>query len=368
MSRTRTKPVPHANHSSPSASASPRATAPTPPPGRPLGRFAELHLHLGGAVLPNILHAYLRRVEHPLLKRYPRVELLERYFTRPRRSLDEYVHMHTLVERVQRLDAIPYFVKRLIRGAVLFDNLAYMELRHCPWFRTDRTLSDADRLRQMEDVVDAIVTAARNATTQYPLIFRQILCMHSTLPAAINRRIMELAAARVPEVVAIDLAGPDRLYAGAMGDIIPLFRAARARRLHTTAHLFETPQGSAREIEKLLPHLDRIGHGIQIPLRRPTLLRSLARRKQCLEICPTSYIRTGTLTTSTELRAVFRRCFDAGVPVTICTDNAGLHSVRLPHEYESLLVNDVVSFEEMAACHQASFSHAFAWSGPAPQL
>jgi len=32
------------------------------------------------------------------------------------------------------------------------------------------------------------------------------------------------------------------------------------------AHLFETPDGMHPE---LLPHLDRIGHGIQIPLRRP---------------------------------------------------------------------------------------------------
>lgn len=323
---------------------------------------------MGGAVLPNILHAYLRRVEHPLLKRYPRVESLERYFTRPRRSLDEYVNMHALVERVQRLDAIPYFVQRLVRGAVLFDNLAYMELRHCPWFRTDRSLSESERLRQMDDVVDAIATAATDAAAHYPLMFRQILCMHSKLAPAINRRIMELAAARLPDVVAIDLAGPDRLYAGAVQDIVPLFRAARARGLRTTAHLFETPQGSSTGIEKLLPHLDRIGHGIQIPLRRRSLLRGLARRNQCLEICPTSYVRTGTLTSSAELRTVFRRCFDAGVPVTICTDNAGLHSVRLPHEYESLLVNDVISFAEMAACHRASFAHAFAWAGPVPEL
>ncbi|MBX9735652.1 MAG: hypothetical protein K2X32_01890 [Phycisphaerales bacterium] len=348
----------------------PRATirAASPASTRPAGRFAELHLHLGGAVLPNILHAYLRRVDHPLLKRYPRVEMLERYFTRPRHSLDDYVNMHKVVERVQRLDSIPYFVQRLIRGAVLFDNLAYMELRHCPWFRTDASLPDDERLTQMDEVVSAITQAAADATDHYPLVFRQILCMHSTLSPVINRRIAELAKAHMPDVVAIDLAGPDRLYAGALGDVLPLFRRARTGGLHTTAHLFETPQGSTRAVEKLLPHLDRIGHGIQIPLRRPTLLKAIARREQCLEICPTSYVRTGTLTTGASLRAVFRKCFDTGVPVAICTDNSGMHSVRLPHEYESLLVNDIISFSEMAACHDASFRHAFAWSGPTPRL
>lgn len=329
------------------------------------GRFAELHLHLGGAVLPNILHAYLRRVEHPLLKRYPTVEKLERFFTRPRKSLDEYVGMHKIVEHVQRLDSIPYFVQRLIRGAVLFDNLAYVELRHCPYFRTDRTLSPEQRLRQMEDVVDAVGDGADAAIRKYPLVFRQILCMHSTLPESVNRRIVEIAIARHPRVVAIDLAGPDRLYRSMLSAAIPLFSLARRKGLRTTAHLFETPSGCH---PKLLPHLDRIGHGIQIALTRPRLLKDLARRQQCLEVCPTSYQRTGTLPGISQLRKVFQRCFDAGVPVAICTDNSGLHAVRLPHEYESLLVNEVISFAEMAACHEASFRHAFGWSGPTPRL
>lgn len=341
-------------------------TTPTPQPARPAtGRFAELHLHLGGAVLPNILHAYLRRVRHPLLKRYPTTEKLERYFARPRRTLDEYVKMHKLVERVQRLDSIPYFVQRLVRGAVLFDNLAYVELRYTPWFRTDEHLDESHRLSQMEEVVDAVTMAAETARRKYPLVFRQILCMHSTLPSHVNRRIVELAGARKPDVCAIDLAGPDRLYAGMLDVAVPLFKLARKLGLKTTAHLYETANGRH---PRLLPHLDRIGHGIQIALREPSLLKQVAKRGQCLEVCPTSYLHTGTLKRTSDLRLVFQRCFDAGVEIAICTDNSGLHEVRLPHEYESLLVNDVVSFEEMAACHAASFKHAFGWSGAAPKL
>ncbi len=345
----------------------PTPPTPAPPPPPPLpgaesgrGRFAELHLHLGGAILPNILHSYLRRHDgHVLLDRYPTLESFERFFARPRRRLDDYLKMHRLVEEIQRLTSLPYFVHRLIRGAVLFDNLAYMELRYTPWFRTDPHLDDEHRLRQMSEVVESVTTSARTSVARYPLRFRQILCMHSTLPAVVNRRILELAATSRPDVVAVDLAGPDRLYKAAMPALISLFKQARKLGLRTTAHLYETGDGRRPE---LLPYLDRIGHGIQIPLTQPELLREIARRGQCLEVCPTSYLRTGTLKRYDELREVFRRCLDAGVPAAICTDNSGLHQVRLPHEYENLLVADVLDFDEMAACHRASFQHAFDWN------
>ncbi|MCA2554639.1 MAG: adenosine deaminase, partial [Microcystis sp. M04BS1] len=55
------------------------------------------------------------------------------------------------------------------------------------------------------------------------------------------------------------------------------------------------------------------------------------------------------------------RCFEAGVDIAICTDNAGLHNVRLPFEYENLLTLDVIDFRQLQACQDAAFRHAFAW-------
>jgi adenosine deaminase len=105
----------------------------------------------------------------------------------------------------------------------------------------------------------------------------------------------------------------------------------------------------------------RIGHGIQIPLKYPELLGEVAAQKQCLEICPTTYLKTGTLDDIRQLKIVFDRCFAAGVDIAICTDNAGLHNVRLPFEYENLLTQDVIDFKQLQACQDAAFHHAFAW-------
>lgn len=328
------------------------------------GLYAELHLHLGGAILPNILYAHLQRDRHPLLNRYPTFERFERVFTRKRRTLADYLKMHTFVEHIQQ-PADPhlfYFVSRLVRGAFLFDNLAYMELRHTPYNRTDRRRPQRDRIDQMRGVVE-IIAAAAASQARYPLVFKQILCLHSTLPADVNKAIVDLAAAMREHVCGIDLAGPNEGYAQRMPEFVKLFRHARARGLKTTAHLYETPAGSS---PRLLPYLDRIGHGIQIPLRHPRLLPQIARAGQCLEVCPTTYLRTGTLSDYTDLREVFSRCRDEGVPVAICTDNAGLHNVRLPAEYENLLVRDVIGIEQLGECLKASFEHAFAWKGPPP--
>jgi adenosine deaminase len=92
----------------------------------------------------------------------------------------------------------------------------------------------------------------------------------------------------------------------------------------------------------------------------------VAARGQCLEVCPTTYLKTGTLRDRSELRVVFERCEAAGVDIAISTDNAGLHNVRLPWEYENLLIQDVIDFHQLLACQDAAFRHAFAWPHPDP--
>jgi adenosine deaminase len=322
---------------------------------------AELHRHLGGSVVPRIFWRYLVRNDHPLAAQYPTYESFEAFVTRPRASLTEYLELHTLVEQVQRLENLPYFVSKLVRGAYVFESICYLELRHTPYYRTDPTLDTASRLSQMREVVEVIAAAGR--MPEYPLMMRQILCMHSRLPYQINRAMLDLAAALPDLVCGVDLAGPDTLYAGRMDDLLELFRYARALGLKTTGHLYETADGCHPE---LLPYLSRIGHGIQIPMRFPELLPAVAERGQCLEVCPTTYLKTGTLRDLTELRGVFERCRAAGVDVVISTDNAGLHNVRLPWEYENLLTQDVIDFQQLLDCQDAAFRHAFAWPHPQP--
>ena len=322
---------------------------------------AELHRHLGGAVVPRVFWRYLIRTQHPLAHQFPDYEEFEAFVTRPRSSLAEYLELHALVEPFQTLDTLPYFVSKLVRGAYVFEGICYLELRHTPFYRTNPALPLADRIAQMRDVIQAIGEAGHDP--KFPLLMRQILCMHSQLPDEVNRAMLNLAREMPHYVCGIDLAGPDIYYAGRMDELVSLFGRARAEGIKTTGHVYETKDGCH---PRLLPFLSRIGHGIQIPLKFPELLGDLAARGQCLEVCPTTYLKTGTLPDLSSLRTVFERCEAAGVDVIICTDNAGLHNVRLPWEYENLLTQDVINFDQLTACQDAAFRHAFAWPHPHP--
>src|SRR5436190_9547005 len=164
---------------------------------------AELHRHLGGAVVPRIFWRYITRTGHPLAERFPNYEGFEEFVTRPRRSLTEYLELHTMVEQVQTLDTLEYFVSKLVRGAYVFESICYLELRHTPYYRTDSTLDEPARIAQMREVVVRIGKAG--VQPEYPLRMRQILCMHSRLPHAVNRAIVDLAAALPREVCGVDL-------------------------------------------------------------------------------------------------------------------------------------------------------------------
>ncbi len=318
--------------------------------------YAELHRHLGGSVVPRILWRYFQRHNPNLGARFPEYSPFEEFYTRERSSLDEYLELHTLVESVQTARTLPYFIYRLLRGAYIFENLAYLELRYTPYYRTDETLSQSERIGQMPEIVEIVGSASK--VGEYPIVTSQILCMHSRLPYEVNRAIVELAAAHRDYVCAIDIAGGDSHYRERLDEFAGLYAYARSLGLHTTGHLYETVDGC---YPQLLPYLERIGHGIQIPLKYPELLPELARNRQCLEVCPTTYLKTGTLESLKALKVVFDRCFDAGVDIAICTDNAGLHNVRLPFEYENLLTQDVIDFQQLQACQDAAFRHAFAW-------
>lgn len=318
--------------------------------------YADLHRHLGGSVVPRVLWRYFQRHNPDLATKFPEYPEFEEFYTKERNTLEEYLELHTLVESVQNIETLPYFVYRLIRGAYIFENLAYLEIRYTPYLRTNPNLSPQQRIEQMSAIVEVVGKASR--VNEYPIVTSQVLCMHTKLSYEVNKAIIDLAITKKDDVCAIDVAGGDKLYAERMEEFTALYQYARSRGVKTTGHLYETPHGCYPE---LLPYLMRIGHGIQIPLKYPELLPEVARLNQCLEVCPTTYTKTGTLDNIKQLKLVFDRCFEQGVDIAICTDNAGLHNVRLPFEYENLLTLDIIDFKQLQACQDASFRHAFAW-------
>ena len=322
--------------------------------------FPDLHRHLGGATHPRILWGYITKHAPEseescrIRARFPQYEDFAREFSRPFRDLADYLTVHHLVEALQAED-VPYFTHRAVRGAAVFESIDYLELRFNPYKRTPSSLPDADRRAVMADVARQVIRAAR---TEFPIRTAYILCMDRGFSADRNRAIIDLAEA-LPEVQAVDLAGPYQPGGPTPEEWQALYAEAKARGLRTTAHMAESDREDVHT--GLFPYLDRIGHGIQIALYHPHLLPELAERDICLEICPTTYLRTNTLRSLSELQIVFERCADAGVPISVATDNPALHgdAGRIVGQYEALVRDEVIHFNQILDYAAVGYRYAF---------
>jgi aminodeoxyfutalosine deaminase len=116
--------------------------------------------------------------------------------------------------------------------------------------------------------------------------------------------------------------GPARAFRDA-------FRYARDAGLRLTAHAGET-DGPESVRAALDIGAERIGHGIRAVEDRD-LLRRLRDENIPLEICITSNLKTGAVASLHEHPV--RRLLDAGVPITLNTDDPGIFETTLEREF-----------------------------------
>ena len=333
--------------------------------------YAELHLHFGGSISPRMIwhKVTLDDNSKELSDQFEDFYAFQNFFDQKRINLDDYLKMHKLVEPLQTLDRLEYFIHRLMKGAYEFENLSYIEIRHCPYGRTDKTKNEKERISEMRVIVlkmdEYINKYSGFGEGQYPIIIRQILCMHSQLPTYtpnVNSAILDLAIEmnELGIVHGIDIAGGEKNYSIRYDEILNNFKRAKDQKLRTTAHIFETEDTPDRMLE-LIQYLDRIGHGIQIPLKYPSYLKYLKERKICLEVCPTTYFKCGTFKDYSDknFKRIFTACETAEVDLVIGTDNSGMHNVRLQTEFENLLLHEIIKYEQLNSFRQNAFEHAF---------
>lgn len=113
-------------------------------------------------------------------------------------------------------------------------------------------------------------------------------------------------------------------------------------------------------------HADRIGHGLTL-LERPELLEKFRERRIALELCPTSNrevvgFADPAYPASADLPPYpLRRLWQAGLPLTVCTDNPGLSRTTLADEYltASRMSGDGLSLWDTLALIRQGFLHSF---------
>lgn len=131
-------------------------------------------------------------------------------------------------------------------------------------------------------------------------------------------------------VVAADLAGAEALFA--TENFSSLFAEAQRKDVPFTIHAGEAA-GSESIKAALRLGAQRIGHGVR-SLEDVSVIQDLKAANIALEICPTSNLQT-RIFESIE-RFPLEQLLDAGLTVTVNTDNMTVSNTTLSHEFELL--------------------------------
>lgn len=132
-------------------------------------------------------------------------------------------------------------------------------------------------------------------------------------------------------VIGIGLGGPEaqfppELFAGA-------YRDARNAGLHVTAHAGESAGAASVRAAVEALQVERVGHGTRA-IEDPSLVQELAERGIPLELCPISNVRTGVI--SAVENHPIRRYMEAGIPVTVNTDDPAMFGNSMVDEFLAL--------------------------------
>lgn len=180
----------------------------------------------------------------------------------------------------------------------------------------------------LRDVVACLEEAAEHPGTRVQWI---VDLVRDFGPDSALAQLRDLIALHSQAVIGITLGGSEDCFPAS--DFREVYAVAREHGLRLSVHAGEAlgPKSVWEALETLCP--ERIGHGVRA-VEDPALVAHLAARQIPLEVCPTSNIFTGVYP-SIGAHPV-RALFEAGVPITINSDDPTFFNTTLADEYACL--------------------------------
>ena len=268
---------------------------------------AELHLHLEGSVEPETLHELDPATpveEFRALYRYDDFDAFLRAFG-------------AVGKRLRTPEDYGLITRRLLERLVA-QNVRYAEI-----------IVAAGVVLWKGQEFGPIFDAVREAAAESPVEVNWILDAVRQFGVEHAMAVARLAAERVDrQVVAFGIGGSEAR--GPAEWFTEVFAFAKSAGLHLTAHAGES-MGPESVWAVLRLGAERIGHGIAA-VRDEELMRHLRDHDIPLEICLTSNLVTGVVKRLEDHPV--RRLFDAGVPITLSTDDPAMFGCTLLGEYQ----------------------------------
>jgi len=278
---------------------------------------AELHVHQVGSATPRIVAELAARHPGPV----PADEAeLERFFV-----FDDFAHFIRIYLSVVELVRTPEDVRLLtyeVARDMAAQQIRYAELTVTPYISVNPECGVPAFLEAIED---ARTAAARDLGVELAWIFD--IPADFGLPAA-EMTVTTALEHDVPGLVGFGIGGSE------VGFPRSLFRdqfdRARAAGLHSVPHAGETtgPETVWDALQTL--GAERIEHGITA-VQDPRLLEHLAAEGVTLDVCPTSNVALGVV--STLESHPIRELVAAGVRVSVNTDDPPMFGTDLNREY-----------------------------------
>lgn len=319
--------------------------------------LTELHTHLGFSVSPTMMW----ELAHEQGLRLPTKDYweFERMITiYKRKEYEEYLKLYDLTEKIQSSPEAMFTAMQVaISGAYRKNNITTIELRFNPILRNRQGERDLDHL-----IVFSLQGMER-AMLKYPVRAGLILMMDRRFTKHENEAVVKKAIKyKNRGVVGIDLAGPVTLNEKSRKfrpkEISDIVQEARKNGLGVTAHT-----GEATDIDEMWEIIeefkpDRIGHGIAC-IKDKKLMERLVKEKIVLETCPTSNLNTKLIADYDEMRNLYKTLLANKVLFTINTDGPEMQRISLREEYRRLLINKILTEEELLAANKVAREASF---------
>lgn len=234
--------------------------------------------------------------------------------------------VHNLLSKFSALRQIyrsPEIIRRVISEAIedaAADQVRYLELRFTPV-----ALSQAKDF-PLAEVMDWVVEFAGEAAASNGLPVGLIASVNRHESVELAEQVADLAVEH--QLAGLDLAGNEPDFPAA--PFAPVFSQAQQAGLGTTIHAGEwTGAETVRQALELIGPA-RIGHGVRI-MEDPGVVRLARDRRTIFEVCLTSNLHSGVVKRMGD--HPLSSMIEAGLKVTLNTDDPGISNIRLSDEY-----------------------------------